>query len=619
MASGTYVAAVSPIGTGFGDDRLVADTITRLSNIAAGYAEDAVNLAEDMSYVTPDPAPAPVYVVPTTLTVPDATTKDPVEIPAYVPETLDAFEVVPVDAYTPGTEPTEVADITLSFAAKPVVTKPIAPPHPVIATRFEPVADAVELPPVPTLRAIDIPEAPSVLAYTFSATNPSEYFPDLLEPEYVWEEPAYQTQISALAAKIVQYVGFDYDAAETAMWERGQERVDRSTTEAVLQITNDFASRGFSLPTGSMLAATNEARMKGAEAKYDNARDAMIKTAELNTQKLTLAIQSGIQYETMYMTYSNQVYQRQFEALRLAQDAFFKVIDAKVALYNSRVQTYVAEAEVYKTQIQAELTKLEAYKAELEGQKLIGELNAQDVSIYKIQLEAVMTSIEVYKAEVQAYVATLSGDKALIEMYASDVMAYKSLLEAGVAEYDAWGKEIQSEAAKTQAYESAVRAYSARVQSYVATEGLKIENVKLDLAAGTQALEAFRANIALLGQKSQAYIAEVQAKSSLSSQNIQQTTANNAAMFDSFKAAVQYASLTQDVHKTNSLLAMEHAHKSIIEAQENGRIAAMVSSEAAKVYSQLSASAMSAINVSQSAQTSNTLSNALQESYSASV
>lgn len=617
---GEYVQTVNSAGSGFGQEHSIINGMNRLIAISLQSADSASQLLEDLKYQAPDGAEQPTQVeLPGILEYQPSELTDP---------TIDLFEEArpePPELFTPPAinfgQPPEAnfSPPSISFVDRPTPTAPILPTKPQFVERVSPDDPMYTLPDVPTLRALNIPSVPTIIEHAFTAVSPTNDTPEIVAQGFIWDEVAYSPKLAELSNKIAHYLSFDFDAAETAIWERGQERVERSTNEAILGLTNDIAARGFSLPTGVMLAAASEMRMKGAEAKYDNARDAMIKAAEINTQKLTLVIQSGIQYEAQWMNYTTQYAQRAFDAVKLSQDAFYKVLDAKIALYNSRVQSYQVEAQVHRDLIQAELLKLEAYKSELEGQKIIGELNLQDVELYKAKLGGVMSIVEIYKAKVEAFVGSINADKTRIEMFGEEVAAYKAQIDANAAEYAAWSESLKAESVKAQVYETEVKAFASLVDAYRTTESVVIEQGKFELATAEQNLRNFEAELKTFEVSVQAYMARLQGQTAVATTKLQTYATLESAAAEAARVNRQIGALSIEANKANALMSLEHAHKSVIEAQENGRIAATVATQSAQVYAQLAASAMSALNYSSSSSMSSSLTNSLSESYSASI
>jgi hypothetical protein len=509
-----------------------------------------------------------------------------------------------------------------SFPSKPTVTSPDEPGQaPVVSSPSMPVSPDIVLPSVPTLRELHLPDVPDIMIPTFAGASPSGDVPELVSPNFIWQEAEYTERLPELSGKIAQYLMFDYDAAETAIWERGQERVGRATTEAVNGIANDFAARGFSLPTGSMLAAISEARMRGAEARYDNARDAMIKAAELNTQKLTVAIQSGIQYEGMWLNYKTQYFQRAFDAAKTSLDAALKITDTKIALFNSRLQAYQTEAQVHRDMIQAELAKLETYKAQLEGQKLIGDLNMQDVEVYKAMLQGSLAEVELYKQRIAAVIATIDADKTRVEAYVASVQAYKAQIEANASEYGAWAEEMKGEAIKGQIYETEAKAFASLVDAYKSGESVKVERARIQLENNDLKLRQYQATLGQFEANVRKYSAVVNAEAQIHTANVQGFSAEVQARVKEAEIDIDAQRLNLEGYRAKAMLRIEELKQMIAEEQEKVRLAIAKISAAGGIASQLGASAMSAFNLSASTSSSfnASVSNSLSESYSASV
>lgn len=509
-----------------------------------------------------------------------------------------------------------------SFTDKPDVVAPTHPGEaPIVSDRDMPDSPTIELPSVPSLRELSLPEVPDVLIPDFEGVSPSNDVPELVAPNFMWTEADYTERLPALASKIATYLAFDFDAAETAIWERGQERVDRATNEAVNAITNDFAARGFALPTGSMLAAISEARMKGAEARYDNAREAMIEAAKLNTQKLTVAIQSGIQYEGMWMQNYSQYLQRAFEAQKYSAELAMKVAELKISRFNIRLQAYQIEAQVHRDLIQAELSKLETYKAQLEGQKLIGELNIQDVEIYKARLQGSLAEIELYKNQVQAVIATIEVDKARLQGYESKVNAFKAMVDANSAEYAAWAELMKGEVMKGQIFESEAKAFASRTDAYKTGISAQIDASKLMLENNAQKMQQFNTAIAKYDSELRGYSAEIDAEARQYGAYVQYFDSLMKGVSLDLDAQVKVAGFDLDKYRTQIGANIEEAKANVQLTQEEVRLSIAKLSEAGKIYSQLAASSLSAFNLSASASYSDgkSISNSLSEAYSASV
>lgn len=526
-------------------------------------------------------------------------------------------------SYTPGVAPTFTATTpAIQYPTAPTPAMPTAPNDaPIVSSVTLPNDPVVTLPDVPTLLSIELPAAPTLILPTFAGVSPSTGIPELPNVDFLWDEPEYTAHLSEFAAKIAGLLAYDYAAAETAIWERGHERIERSITTAVNDLANDFASRGFSLPSGSLLAAMAEVRAKGMELKADNAREAMIKAAEANSQKLALALETGIKYEGMWLSYQGEKFKRAFEARRYAVEITVRLHEMKVALFNARLQAYQVEAQVHRDLIQAELTHLEVYRTELEAQKIIGQLNQQDVELYNAQLQGSLAAIELYKAQVSAAVATIEVDKAKLQAYATQVDAYKAHSQANAAEYAAWGEQMRGEAVKAQLYEAEVRAFASKVDAYKSTEMVGIESAKLALMHDENRLKKFTTQLAGVESEIKAYTAGLDATSKIFDNQVKSYAALIGAREAEARAKLAGQGIVLDVYKTTANIAIEEAQTKVAQLSEDIKAFVGRMQAAGGIVSQLAASALSAFNLGASASDSFQwqVSNSLNESYSASV
>lgn len=79
-------------------------------------------------------------------------------------------------------------------------------------------------------------------------------------------------------------------AVEEQIWQRGRERVVNDGKRAESQALNDFASRGFSLPSGALAARLQEIRFEQLGKTQELSRDAAIKQADMTVENLRFAV-----------------------------------------------------------------------------------------------------------------------------------------------------------------------------------------------------------------------------------------------------------------------------------------------------------------------------------------
>lgn len=369
-----------------------------------------------------------------------------------------------------------------------------------------PDAPVLEIPTAPTLRTLRLPDAPSVNLPTFDKDAPTE---NLSAPNSVitFDEEMYS---SSMTTKVQDKLLYDLENGtgglptfvEQALWDRDRDRQQSLTeTEKLVAIT-EFASRGFSLPAGSLDSRLQQITRDGHAKLSESSRERAIEQAKRAYEHLQFVLKTAVEQESQLMSYANSVAQRAFEVQRAAFDMTVSVFNAKVNLYNARTQAYQIEASVFKERVAAELTKIELFRAQLEGQKLIGELNLQDLGAYKTAIASIEAIAQVYKTEVEAQTAKADVQKIGLQAYGLEIEAYKSKAQAKAIEFDSFSNAVNAELAKVRLFEGEVNAFNSQVNAYsslVNAESAKsrvgIENNQAILSRYASELEGYKAAI----------------------------------------------------------------------------------------------------------------------------
>lgn len=133
-------------------------------------------------------------------------------------------------------------------------------------------------------------------------------------------------------------------AVEEQIWQRGRDRVILDGQRVESQVMNDFASRGFSLPSGALAARLQEARFTQLEKTQDMSRDVAIKQADMAVENLRFAIEQAIKSRVAAMAAATDY----IRALMSGVD-----VAARVASINSDVKARMmsATADLYRARL----------------------------------------------------------------------------------------------------------------------------------------------------------------------------------------------------------------------------------------------------------------------------
>lgn len=131
---------------------------------------------------------------------------------------------------------------------------------------------------------------------------------------------------------------------EEQLWQRGRDRVIADGGRAESQVLNDFASRGFSLPSGVMAARLQEIRFEQLGKTQELSRDAAIKQADMTVENLRFAVEQAIKSRAMAMAaaadYIRSLMSGVDTAARVASinsDAKARMMAATADMYRARL------------------------------------------------------------------------------------------------------------------------------------------------------------------------------------------------------------------------------------------------------------------------------------------
>lgn len=587
-------------------------------NLAVAWLGSVASVAIPFSAVTSGfTAPAIGY----TLSLPAVPAAPTVAFPTLaVPDDLTLNTVAAV-------VPDDAPDFTATVPAVQILDKPTAlsatapGAAPTVSSVTLPDAPVIVFPTDPTMQLISIPTAPTLALPTWASVAPDGT--SLVAPTtgFVWSEDYYDSDLlngvsSRLTTMLAGGTGLP-PSIEQAIWDRGRAREDVIAKKATQEAYEEFAARGFSLPTGALAGRVAEVWQKNREAGSTFSRDVAIKQAELEIENLKFSVQTGIQLEGQLMTYSGQYAQRALDAAKTTVQVAIDIFNAQVALYNSRLQVYQTEAQVYKELIQAESLRLEQYRTEIEAQKLIGDINLQAIQIYSERIKALMAAVELYKAELEGVKTVVDVDRVRIEGFRATVDAYKAIVDAKTSEYQAWAESIKGEVAKVSIYEAQARAYGTLVDAYKTGETVKIENMKAQIAANELLVKAFAAEVDYLSEQVKAGVAQVDTSVKIYDGQARVFAAQVGGEEARVRALAEQVRLIIASGTADAELKLKAAGLNIEQLQRIAAVEQEGRKAAGSIAGQLAASAMSAFNLSASVSSgwSFGVANQLQESH----
>ena len=505
---------------------------------------------------------------------------------------------------------TVVKDFT---GTPPPAVTPTIPnmPNPVdpTAPKDAPIVGNVVIPDVPTLKDIadpkewniNITQAPNIRIDDFIAKRPTT---DVKSPidTFNWQEDPYTSQtLTDLVDQVANFntggVGIP-DIVWDAIWAKSKDREDKASLQQIVQINEEWASKGFSLPQGVQVAQVQEVQQKQFESDVNRSREMAIREADIAIENLKFAVQQGIALENLRGSWYQQTQDRMLQAAKYISELSIAVFNAKLSLYNAHIQLYQADMEVYKTQLEAELAKLEAYKSELEGQKIIGELNLQQVQIYTSKVQALNLEIDRYSAVVNALKTSVEVDAIKIEAYKAEVQTYSEKIKAINSQYEGYQTAMQGAKLQSDIYETNVKAFASTVQAYTAKVDAEARNTQIDIDVNKYKLEEYNLKIQSFIAELDAEVKSLEAESAAFDAEVKGYTSKLAA--EKVSVDAQVAKFNGDIQLANGITNanIQNAKTNAQNALAEAKIIQEGLTSIAQVNAAYANSALSAVNLS---------------------
>lgn len=533
------------------------------------------------------------------------------------PAAAPRFELGSVDL-DPAPEFTEQAP-TLRRIAQPDAPNIVGPgAAPTFSAPVLPDKPELSLPALPTFETLNLPAVPSITLPLFTSTAPTD---QIVAPTDAFTFTP-EEYVSALLDKTKATISRMQDggtglpaAIEQALFDRSRQRIDEETFRAIEEVYDEFGTRNFSEPNGMLATRVDRVRQEGRTRAAETNRDITIQVHNVEIENLRFAVQQGVAFE---QAFAQLALEQQRLLLAVAQnnrDTAIALLNARISVFNAKLQAYQTDAQVFEARVRAELAKAEVYRAQIDGERARGEINEQRVRLYSEQIRAVQTAADLYRTQVQAIQAEVETNQATIEGYRASVQAYAERYRAYAAEWDGYRASVDGERAYVEAYNTSVNAFANRVQVWDRQQNVKFERERLRLQQADQTLRVWDGDL-------RKFLALVQAESGRIGAYAQGTNAL-ATMYqaDASVAASESAAADRSfelgLRKEQAQVDVE-LRKGEIRIQENIQLLtllARVREQLAQVTSQLAASTMSAVNYSASIGSSTGQSSSCSTSY----
>ena len=513
--------------------------------------------------------------------------------------------------------------LPLTLPPAPTTTLPALPPDPAPPVMPEyPIAPSYDTPLVPEMRSIVLPAlvAPDIAAITtllaeLRANRPvapelPEFsnLSDLVAEQYavcdarlldfVASCPALASMRSRLAELLAGGSTGIPASVATAMRERAFGVQDRLSVQAEHEALRDWLGRGFTLPDGALESRMETIRQEARDKKAQINRDVWIEEAKQEIENLRFAVQQGIAYEGELRQSWVALHGIVNDIAKAEIDTEIKILEAALALFDAKVKDRVAEFGTIRDQLQTELAHLDIYRGELEGQKLVGELNQQDIDLYKTRWEAATTAVGLYKTEVDAANLRLQGELAKLEYAAKLVQRHLAVIQSYSEEWKAHGIAADAEKTKAGIYKDQADAFSSRMAAYGQSVSAAKSMSDLDISGVKLKLENWQSKIEQYKAELQAEVSRVESSVKAAGLLVERYRAIGGVESSAMNFEVQKLDYELNVNKLTADTAIKEAELAQNRELALQKVALDSLDGIARTGAQLAGSAMSAMSVS---------------------
>lgn len=490
---------------------------------------------------------------------------------------------------------------SLSFPDRPSAELPAAPGDaPELNSPVLPDAPEIDLPSVPVLTELSIPDPPTQTMPTFDAVAP-EYLPTAPTTDFAWSENRYTSDLLTAALDLLQSDiengGYGLDPRdEQALWERTRDREQANASGALPELERSVAARGFSIPPGALLAATQKAIQSSRAQLSTLQRDISLKRADLYVQNRQFALTTGLNSEQYLMQYHAGVEERALNASKYVVEAGISLYNARVQEFNLRLDTYKTEASVFETKIRAVLSSAEIYKSQIEAARTRNQLNQGLVDLYRAQIDGANALIGIYRTRMDAANVQSQVERLKLQAYGDKVQAYAARVRAKSDEFSMFESAIRGEVARIDAYSSEVKAFSERVNAVRLQADISSKRIDSEVSAAKVRLDEFSADLRKYETALQRNTESAKIVMQKYSIDVDKWSKNNTISRDWEALRLNAWTATTDSFYKGVSFNLQNAKAEMEAAVESANITLKAADAGTRVASSLVASAQSSIN-----------------------
>lgn len=418
--------------------------------------------------------------------------------------------------------------------------------------------------------------------------------------------PQYAAQMAAIETQLTRYLaggtGLN-SSVENAIYERARGKNNAEALRVRNSAYDEAAGRGFTIPTGALLAITQAARQAGADNNSRAANEIVVMQAEMEQKNLQFAVTTSTGLRTAMvqatLSYCQNLVSINGQALDYAKSvlsAVIEVYNTQVRMYGQQLEAYKAEAAAYDVKVRAAMIQVERYKAEIQGLDVSIQADRARIDIYKARIEALLSYASTYKAQIEAVQGRVGLEKLKLEIFQTQVQAYTTQVQGKDAEWRGYTAQVSGQTAKFGAFTAAAGAYSEEYKGYQLKLSAQNEQARIRLSHNQNKEAEYQANVSSFKAIIDARGEIAKTKLAMQRQDLTAFQAEIALAVANANMKHQYYRTKSEVDMTNESRRLEAQYKGADNRRAYGQTIAQLGTAHAQSYSALASAAMAGMN-----------------------
>ena len=483
---------------------------------------------------------------------------------------------------------------------------------PILTDRAEPNKPQVMLSRFDALAPVDVTQAPGDLtgsfesAYRGAAPSTITMLDGYVDAMLTKHNPRYHEQMGRIETQLATYLDGGTGlkpAVENAIYERARGKNDAEARRVRDGAFADAAARGFTLPSGAMMASIRGARQAGADNNARAAGEIVVLQAEMEQKNLQFAVSTSANLRQTMLSAALGYHQNLIgingQALDYAKTVLSSIIEVyntAVKAYSIKLDAYRAEAAVFETRLKSDMASIELYRMEIAALEALTSVDKSKVDVYRARIDSLTSLSNVYRAQIEAVQGRVSLEKLKLDVFQSQVQAFSAQVQGKNAEWQGYSAAIEGQTATARIFNTQVEAFNAQINGYKAGIDAKSEVVRA--AAMTNEARARQYSASMSG-----YQTVVQARGEVARTQLENQRQVIVAFQAKAQATVAGYQVTNEYYKSTSMVGIANAElqmKAMLgevnSRRDYGKAIADLGASNANTYASMASAAMSGMN-----------------------